>query len=119
MVAMIEGQFEMTEFHLEQPVDAAYECPASAIAEAYLHAVCVNWNGESQFQSVYQLLATSRDIALQPIPFRAPDSVSPHAAGGRGIIWYVMGSDVVGYIAATRGGYRVPAAAIRSLPTMV
>lgn len=119
MDAMIHEPRLMSGFPREDmssPITDADENPAKTLAHAYLHAVCVDWEDGSEYQRICTLLADSRDEALPPMPGREPDSMSPHAAGGHGISWYVLGTDVIGYIADSRSGYRVPAAAVRALP---
>ncbi|MGH6959686.1 MAG: hypothetical protein ACREE7_04310, partial [Dongiaceae bacterium] len=53
---------------------------------------------------------------LPPAPEAAPDAVSPHGGGGRGIEWYQTDHDVLGYVPGRGGGYQVP---VQEIPRIV
>jgi hypothetical protein len=81
---------------------------ARALADRYLRSISASWCGEPGGQAFERALARCWSPELPPVPKRSPDAVSPHGAGGRGISWYEVGRDVLGYVPMVRGGYRVP-----------
>jgi len=89
--------------------------PAHTLACAYQDAVDAYWRGETGAPSLEELLPGSHVLSLPSRPRWLPDAVSPCGAGGRGIRWYVVGPEVLGYAPGMPGGYRVPISAILPL----
>jgi hypothetical protein len=88
---------------------------ARTLAEGYLRYICASWRGDAGAPVFGIRLGAYWRPQLPPMPETAPDAVSPHGGGGRGIHWYQTGDEVLGYVPGRRAGYRVPLAAIARL----
>jgi hypothetical protein len=97
------------------PVPAATGAEARDLALGFLRYASAFWRGDA-CASVFPLrLGAYWHPELPPAPAATPDAVSPHGGGGRGILWYETGDEVLGYVPGGHGGYRVPAAAVPRL----
>lgn len=99
---------------------AAARCPlagaeARALALGYLRYVSALWRGDARAAIFPLRLGAYWRSDLPHVPVAAPDAVSPHGGGGRGIEWYQSGGDVIGYVPGGCGGYRVLVAAVAQL----
>ena len=88
---------------------------ARALALGYLRYASACWRGEAAGCVFGTRLDAYRRGDLPTRPAAMPHAVSPHGGGGRGIHWYELGSEVVGFVPGCRGGYRVPVDAIPRL----
>ena len=112
MFAAAERTDSIVDPFLSEPIDGLAGSPAQAIACAYQHAMDAYWRGESDLGPLDTLLGRFRVRELPSIPAWAPDAFSPRGAGGRGISWYEVGDEVVGYVPGTSTCYRIPLSAI-------
>jgi hypothetical protein len=92
--------------------DAYVGDAARDVAARYLGSISAYWCGERDGREFERWLSTFWDSELPPCPCRTPDAVSPHGGGGRGIDWYETPTAVVGYVAGSAEGYRIPIGAI-------
>jgi hypothetical protein len=97
------------------PVPAATGAEARALALGYLRYASASWRGDEGASVFPRRLGAYWHPELQPAPAMTPDAVSPHGGGGRGIHWYEIGDEVLGFVPGGHGGYRVPAEAIPRL----
>jgi hypothetical protein len=85
---------------------------AWALADRYARYISAYWRGDPDAPAFGRRLSAFWQAGLPLAPPRAPDAVSPHGGGGRGICWYETTDAVFGYIPGVRGGYRLPKSAI-------
>ena len=88
---------------------------ARELAAALLRFASACWRGDTRAPIFPLRLSAYWRPALPPAPAGAPDAVSPHGAAGRGIEWYQVGEEVLGYVPGLPGGYEVPVQAVPSL----
>ena len=88
---------------------------ARALADGFLRYESACWRGERGAAAFQLRLSAYWQPDMPPAPVAAPDAVSPHGAAGRGILWYEIGQEVLGYIPGLRGGYRLPGRAVPQL----
>ncbi len=93
-----------------QPGDAA-----RALALGYMRYASACWRGDEAANVFGTRLSAYRRGDLPTRPAAKPYAVSPHGGGGRGIHWYELGEEVVGFVPGCRGGYQVPVDAIPRL----
>jgi hypothetical protein len=88
---------------------------ARAMALAYLQYASACWRGDRLASVFATRLGAFWRPEMPPAPAAAPDAVSPHGGGGRGICWHQVGSDVLGHVPGARGGYQIPVGAVPRL----
>ncbi|MCA9879821.1 MAG: hypothetical protein KC442_18635 [Thermomicrobiales bacterium] len=90
------------------------------LAETYQRYVSASWRGDAAAAAFGTRLGGYWQPALPPRPAAAPDAVSVHGGGGRGIAWYQRQDQVFGYLPEAAGGLAIPVADVprlqRSLP---
>jgi hypothetical protein len=91
---------------------------ARALAGRYLDYVAALWRGDPGGRRFGIWLCRYWRAALPPAPASAPDAVSPHGGGGRGICWHETADAVLGYVPGVSGGYRIPKAALGEAPPL-
>lgn len=96
---------------LSLPIDDAVR----ALALTYLQNASACWRGEMLAPAFASRLGAYWRPDMPPEPATAPDAVSPHGGGGRGICWRQVGDDILGYVPGARGGYQVPVGAVPRL----
>ena len=116
MITTVREAASIVELFVAEPTDESSGGPARALAHAYQQAIGAYWRGESELESVDKLLGGTQILRAPSMPPWTPDAFSPHGAGGRGISWYAIGGEVVGYAPGLSGRYRVPLSAIPPLP---
>ena len=91
------------------------ETAVHALALTYLQFASACWRGEILAPVFASRLGAywHPDMPLEPAT--APDAVSPHGGAGRGICWYHVGREILGYVPGVRGGYQIPVGAIPRL----
>lgn len=85
------------------------------LAMGLLRNASARWRGDSGAAVLPLRLSAYWQPELRPAPLAEPDAFSPHGAAGRGIRWYQMGQEVLGYIPGVRGGFRIPVHAVPRL----
>lgn len=91
------------------------EAPARVLTRAYLRYASACWRGDSLAAVFASRLGAYWRPEMPPVPEAAPDTVSPHGGGGRGICWRQAGGEVLGHVPGARSGYRIPVDAIPRL----
>lgn len=88
------------------------------LALAYDRHVAALWREESETARVFATwLAAFWVEGGPPEPVAYPDAVSFLGAAGRGIRWYRLDTDIIGYLPGCPNGcYRVPATVTPSAP---
>ena len=97
------------------PLPAPAGEAARALAAGFLQYASACWRGEQASRRFATRLGAYWRPQLPPAPIAPPAAFSPHGAGGRGIGWYQLGDEVLGYIPGSRAGYRVPVEAVARL----
>jgi hypothetical protein len=97
------------------PRQPATEKDACALALSYLRWASACWRGDRLAPVFSTRLEAYWCPELPPMPVGRADAISPHGGSGRGIHWYHMDEEVLGYVPGTVGGYQVPVAAIPQL----
>lgn len=85
------------------------------LAETYQRYVSASWRGDAVAAVFGTRLSGYWQQALPPRPAAAPDAVSVHGAGGRGIAWYQRQGQVFGYLPEAAGGLAIPIADVPRL----
>jgi hypothetical protein len=116
MITIVRGATSLVELFVAEPTDESSGGPARALAHAYQQAIGAYWRGESELELLDRLLSETQILRAPSMPPWAPDAFSPHGAGGRGISWYAIDGEVLGYVPGLSGSYRVPLSAIPPLP---
>ena len=88
---------------------------ARALALAYLQYASACWRGDPHAAVFASRLGAYWRPDMPPAPAAAPDAISPHGGGGRGVCWRYAGEDVLGHIPGARGGFQIPVATIPRL----
>jgi len=109
--------------YVARPAIAAISVPAPsrpgdaarALALGYMRYASACWRGDAAANVFGTRLGAYRRGDLPLRPAAMPHAVSPHGGGGRGIHWYELGGEVVGFVPGCPGGYRVPVDAIPRL----
>ena len=98
-----------------EDLDPPAGAPARALALAYLRYASACWRGDSLTPVFASRLGAYWRPEMPPVPAAAPDAVSPHGGGGRGICWRQAGGEVLGHVPGARSGYRIPVGAVPRL----
>ena len=115
MVAIAASTNVSSRWEAPQPVAPVRGRFAAELALGYLRYASACWRGDNNAPFARLMDACWRP-ELPPAPAAAPDAVSPHGGGGRGIAWYEACGEVRGYVPGKRGGYRVP---LRAIPRLL
>jgi hypothetical protein len=89
--------------------------PARALALAYLRYASACWRADSRAPVFASRLGAYWRPEMPPVPAAAPDAISPHGGGGRGICWRQVDGDILGHVPGGRGGYQIPIGAVPRL----
>jgi hypothetical protein len=105
MIAVAERPTAIVHFEdLSPPAGTA----ARALALAYLRYASACWRSDSRAPVFASRLGAYWRPEMPPVPAAAPDAISPHGGGGRGICWRQVDGDILGHVPGGRGGYQIP-----------
>ena len=108
MVAVLQEPTTTVTLRLLPSPSATGGHAAQALARDYLRYASALWSGDAGGRAFGSWLDQFRCDQMPPAPLGAPDAVSPHGGGGRGIRWYETPTADLGYVPGTDTGYRVP-----------
>ena len=97
------------------PLPASTGEAARMLADGFLQYASACWRGDQAARRFATRLGAYWRPQLPPRPITPPNACSPHGAGGRGIDWYEISGEVLGYIPGRRAGYGVPVEAVARL----
>lgn len=85
---------------------------ARDLALGYQRFVSGCWRGDDPDQGFGERLTAYWRTSMPAEPREAPDAISPHGGGGKGIRWFLWADEVLGFVPGARGGYRIPRGAV-------